>query len=154
VTDHRELVLTRIDYLQAELTALAALLRVGDLAPSTPAQPTTVDGRGGLERATARMAVEDRAPESEDLPPEPVAKARASRRGPAPSTIDPLDFTIDPGRAATLLGVTRQTVDRRLHDGVPENLRGRPHNVGRGGVRARWRWRSEADVRAWWAAVR
>lgn len=136
MTDRRELVLARIDYLQAELHALAALLRIHD--PSTSASP--------LPDAAAAAP--------EELPAEPEPKPKVARRKPAPPTVDPSTFTIDPARAATILGVTRQTVDRRLHDGVPANVAGRPHNVGRGGVRARWRWRSEDDVRAWWAAIR
>jgi hypothetical protein len=154
VNDRRDLVLARIDYLQAELAALSALLRIDEASPPPPPEPMIVDGDGILERVLDRMAEEDRIAEAEPLPPEPVPKPKSARRKPAAEPVDPSSFTIDPGQAATIVGVTRQTIDRRLHDGVPAQVSGRPHNVGRGGVRARWRWRSADDVRAWWATVR
>jgi hypothetical protein len=85
------------------------------------------------EAVAAPVAAE---PEAEELPPEPEG-----------------DLTIDPNQAADILGVARQTVDRRLKEGLV-NVPGGPVDTSRGAVRSRWRWRSESDVRRWWGAVK
>lgn len=86
-------------------------------------------------------------PPPSPAPPAATVAARSSASPPAAAG------TIDPAQAAEILGVARQTVDRRLKGGATTGP-GAPVDISGGTVRSRWRWASEADVRAWWAAAR
>lgn len=56
----------------------------------------------------------------------------------------PREVGLNPGEAAILLGVSRQTILKLI-----ESARIKPRNIGTGD-RAHWRWSNEQDLRAWY----
>jgi len=120
-------ILSRIAYVQAELDALAALVE--------------------LEHQEQ--------PAGEVSPPEPARKKAApvtTARAREPVPAEPTGEPIGPAEVAQLVGVARQTIDRRLKDGASTGPLA-PKNVSKGSARARWRWDSAQHARNWWAAV-
>lgn len=121
----RAVVLDRIALLRRELDSLEQL--VGSASRARPEVPVRAT-------MTAKPAL-----------------AHAGRAAPPlrPASLEEAG-EIGPIEAAEILGVTRQTIDRRLKQGKVD-VPGSPVDVSGGAVRSWWRWRTPEQVHTWWS---
>lgn len=141
----------RIAFIRSELDALARAVEAldGPAAQSEPTSPDVAPTIAPEATQAAPVAAVAVTPTPAPVRATPDRRPAVIRR-PKATPVEP--GTIGPKEAAAFLGVVRATVDRRLKD-VDPTTPGAPTNTTPQSVRARWRWNTEADVRAWWAAV-
>ncbi|MCB9662947.1 MAG: hypothetical protein H6732_02460 [Alphaproteobacteria bacterium] len=125
--DTRDLILDRLARIRDTIDRLADTVR-GAPAPS-PASAPPISAPAAPAQAAA-----------------PAAPAPAPPAAPIPRD----QLTIGPDEAAGILGVVRQTIDRRLKAGLTTGP-GAPVDISGGTKRSRWRWASADDVRTWWS---